>query len=141
MPPAPGASPGRRGPRSEPPRGPRRAAHAGSTSARGARCCGRVPYSHRSGRTAAARRSPPGAEFSPSDLHTALLRPIDELGGILPQAGRECAGVLGRLAPLTRKALELRQPVARERAHVLAVLRDQPVELLAGARQMVGNEV
>src|ERR1700736_2151215 len=133
MPPPPGPTPGRRWPRP---------ARAGSMSARVARCCGTTRSSRRPGsRTAAARRASPVVEFSSWDLHTALLRLIDELGGILPQAVRECANVLGRLPALTRKALELRQPVARERTHVLAVVGDHLVELLARARQMVRNAV
>src|SRR6267378_8440487 len=116
MPPPPGVTPGRRWPRTVRRCQPRRPARAGNTSARVVWCCGTVPSSRRSGsRTAAARRASPVMEFSPWDLHTALLRLIDELGGILPQAVRECANVLGRLPALTRKALELRQPVARER--------------------------
>src|ERR1700719_3349240 len=121
---------------------PRRPARAGSTSARGARCCGTARCSRRSGWcTAAARRASPVAEFSPWNLHTALLRLIDELGGILPQTVGERANVLGRLPALARKLLELRQPVARERTHVLAVVGDYSVELLAGARQVVRNAV
>src|SRR3977135_4208269 len=133
MPPAAGARPGRRWPRP---------ARAGNRSARVARCCGTAPSSRRPGsRTAAARRASPVVEFSPWDLHPALLRLIDELGGILPQAVRECANVLGRLPALTRKALELRQPVARERTHVLAVVGDHSVELLAGAAPGARNAV
>src|SRR5882762_3415534 len=143
MPPPSGATPGRDWPRTARRCQPRRpAARAGNTSARVARCCGTARCSRQSeSRTAAARRASPGVEFSPWDLHTALLRLIDELGGILPQAVRECANVLGRLPALTRKALELRQPVARERTHVLAVVGDHLVELLARARQMVRNAV
>src|SRR3984893_14721306 len=133
MPPPPRASPGRRWPRP---------ARASNKSARVARCCGRAPSSRRPGsRTGAVRRASPGVEFSPWDLHPALLRLIDELGGILPQAVLECTNVLGRLPALARKALELRQPVARERTHVLAVVGDHLVDLLARVRQMVCNAV
>src|SRR2546430_7449365 len=66
------------------------------------------------------RRPPRSTLFPYTTLfRSALLRLIDELRGILPQAVRERADVLGRLPALTRKALELRQAVARERAHVL----------------------
>src|SRR5207244_3501044 len=114
---------------------------AGSRPAPDGRRCEACPSSRRL--RARAPRVPPSSAvppgISPRDLHTTLGRLVEQLRGILAQTARQGADVLGRRPALAHEAFDLRQTVARKRAHVLAVVRDELVEPVGGVREAVSD--
>src|SRR5689334_14300433 len=77
---------------------------------------------------------------SSRNLHATLGRLIDELRGVLAQTARQLLDVLGRGPALLEEALEIGEPVAGERADVLAIVLDHFVETPRGICQMVGRD-
>jgi hypothetical protein len=64
---------------------------------------------------------------------------IEELRRILAQARAELAYLFRGRTTLAQKSLELRQAIARERADILTVVRNNLVDEIGCLRQIIGH--
>src|SRR6185437_16463656 len=64
---------------------------------------------------------------------------VENLGGILAQAARELLNLFRGRPPFAQEALQVRQPLTGERADILTVVLDDPIELTGRIGEVVGG--